>query len=458
LGEVDYDRVIFREMDTNDTWARDHGGISVFDEGTPMLYDFVFNGWGMKFAANHDNLITRNLCHMKTFSGEVVPANMQPFVLEGGSIESDGKGTLMTTVECLASVNRNEYLQQEELERYLKDVFGLDRILWITSGYLAGDDTDSHVDTLARFCSEDTIAYVRCEDEEDEHYEELKAMEEEIKEFTRANGEPYRLIPLPMADKVEWEGERLPATYANFLIMNGAALASLYSPLCQRYSFVVLILLSYLIGCSYYSIKLSPGLYHNTAVVLEKDGTIAGKYRKMHIPDDPAYYEKFYFTPGDLGFEPIDTSVGRLGVLVCWDQWYPEAARLMAMRGAEMLIYPTAIGWESSDTQEEKDRQLGAWVTIQRGHAVANGLPVISVNRTGHEPDPSGQTGGIRFWGNSLAAGPQGELLTVFPNDEEEVRVIEIDKTRSENVRRWWPFFRDRRIDAFGGLTERFLV
>lgn len=204
--------------------------------------------------------------------------------------------------------------------------------------------------------------------------------------------------------------------------------------------------------------KRAPGLYHNTAVVLEKDGTIAGKYRKMHIPDDPAYYEKFYFTPGDLGFEPINTSVGRLGVLVCWDQWYPEAARLMAMRGAEMLIYPTAIGWESSDTQEEKDRQLGAWVTIQRGHAVANGLPVISVNRTGHEPDPSGQTSGIRFWGNSFVAGPQGELLTVFPNDEEEVRVIEIDKTRGENVRRWWPFFRDRRIDAFGGLTERFLV
>lgn len=204
--------------------------------------------------------------------------------------------------------------------------------------------------------------------------------------------------------------------------------------------------------------KRAPGLYHNTAVVLEKDGTIAGKYRKMHIPDDPAYYEKFYFTPGDLGFEPINTSVGRLGVFVCWDQWYPEAARLMAMRGAEMLIYPTAIGWESSDTREEKDRQLGAWVTIQRGHAVANGLPVISVNRTGHEPDPSGQTGGIQFWGNSFVAGPQGELLTVFPNDEEEVRVIEIDKTRSENVRRWWPFFRDRRIDAFGGLTERFLV
>lgn len=204
--------------------------------------------------------------------------------------------------------------------------------------------------------------------------------------------------------------------------------------------------------------RRAPGLYHNTAVVLEKDGRIAGKYRKMHIPDDPAYYEKFYFTPGDLGFEPIDTSVGRLGVLVCWDQWYPEAARLMAMRGAEMLIYPTAIGWESTDTDEEKKRQLNAWITVQRGHAVANGLPVITVNRTGHEVDPSGQTNGIQFWGNSFVAGPQGELLAEFTNDQEEVRVVEIDKSRSENVRRWWPFFRDRRIDAFDGLTKRFLV
>ena len=203
--------------------------------------------------------------------------------------------------------------------------------------------------------------------------------------------------------------------------------------------------------------RRAPGLYHNTAVVLERDGSIAGKYRKMHIPDDPAYYEKFYFTPGDLGFEPIDTSVGRLGVLVCWDQWYPEAARLMAMRGAELLIYPTAIGWESSDTAEEKARQLGAWVTVQRGHAVANGLPVISVNRTGQESDPSGQTNGIQFWGNSFVAGPQGELITTLPNDEETVRVVEVDKQRSEQVRRWWPFFRDRRIDAFEGLTKRFL-
>jgi N-carbamoylputrescine amidase len=204
--------------------------------------------------------------------------------------------------------------------------------------------------------------------------------------------------------------------------------------------------------------KRAPGLYHNTAVVLEKDGTIAGTYRKMHIPDDPAYYEKFYFTPGDLGFEPINTSVGKLGVLVCWDQWYPEAARLMAMRGAEMLIYPTAIGWESSDTPDEKIRQRDAWVTVQRGHAVANGLPVISVNRVGHEEDPSGQTNGIQFWGNSFATGPQGELLTVFGNEDDELQVVEIDKNRSENVRRWWPFFRDRRIDAFEGLTKRFLI
>ena len=204
--------------------------------------------------------------------------------------------------------------------------------------------------------------------------------------------------------------------------------------------------------------RRAPGLYHNTAVVIEKDGSMAGKYRKMHIPDDPAYYEKFYFTPGDLGFEPVQTSVGKLGVLVCWDQWYPEAARLMAMRGAEMLIYPTAIGWESSDTEAEKQRQREAWMTVQRGHAVANGLPVITVNRVGHETDPSGQTGGIQFWGSSFVAGPQGELLTVLPDDAEEVRVVTVDLQRSEQVRRWWPFFRDRRIDAFGGLTERFLV
>jgi len=201
--------------------------------------------------------------------------------------------------------------------------------------------------------------------------------------------------------------------------------------------------------------KRAAGLYHNTAVVLEKDGTIAGKYRKMHIPDDPAYYEKFYFTPGDLGFEPIQTSVGKLGVLVCWDQWYPEAARLMAMAGADLLIYPTAIGWESTDAEEEKQRQTEAWITVQRGHAVANGLHVLSCNRVGHEPDPSGVTNGIQFWGNSFVAGPQGEFLAKASNENEENIIVDIDLTRSENVRRWWPFFRDRRIDAFGDITKR---
>ena len=202
--------------------------------------------------------------------------------------------------------------------------------------------------------------------------------------------------------------------------------------------------------------KRSAGLYHNTAVVFDNDGSIAGKYRKMHIPDDPAYYEKFYFTPGDLGFEPIQTSVGKLGVLVCWDQWYPEAARLMALAGAEILIYPTAIGFESSDHEDEKKRQLDAWVISQRGHAVANGIPVIAVNRTGFEHDPSGVTKGITFWGNSFVAGPQGEILGAAPESEDANLIVDIDLQRSENVRRWWPFLRDRRIDAYGDITKRF--
>lgn len=203
--------------------------------------------------------------------------------------------------------------------------------------------------------------------------------------------------------------------------------------------------------------KRTAGIYHNTAVVLENDGLIAGKYRKMHIPDDSAYYEKFYFTPGDLGFKPIQTSVGNLGVLVCWDQWYPEAARLMALQGADLLIYPTAIGWESTDAQDEKQRQLDAWMISQRAHAVANGLPVISVNRTGHEPDPSSQTKGIQFWGNSFVAGPQGEILQQSTSDKEEIQVVEIDLKHSENVRRIWPFFRDRRIDAYEDVLKRFV-
>lgn len=203
--------------------------------------------------------------------------------------------------------------------------------------------------------------------------------------------------------------------------------------------------------------KRATGLYHNTAVVFDKDGSMAGKYRKMHIPDDPAYYEKFYFCPGDIGFEPIQTSVGKLGVLVCWDQWYPEAARLMALKGADMLIYPTAIGYESTDAPAEQERQREAWTTVQRGHAVANGLPVVTVNRVGFESDPSGQTNGIMFWGSSFVAGPQGEFLFRASNNEEVETIVEVDMKRSENVRRWWPFLRDRQIDYYDGITKRFL-
>lgn len=202
--------------------------------------------------------------------------------------------------------------------------------------------------------------------------------------------------------------------------------------------------------------RRAAGLYHNTAVVFDKDGSIAGKYRKMHIPDDPAYYEKFYFTPGDIGFEPIQTSLGKLGLMVCWDQWYPEGARLMALKGAEMLVYPTAIGWESSDSLDEKKRQLDAWQTVMRGHAVANGLPVIVVNRVGLEPDPSGQTNGIQFWGCSFVAGPQGELLAKANTDKDENLVVNVDIERSEQVRRWWPFLRDRRVDAYEDILKRF--
>ena len=203
--------------------------------------------------------------------------------------------------------------------------------------------------------------------------------------------------------------------------------------------------------------RRAPGLYHNTAVVFDSNGSVAGKYRKMHIPDDPGFYEKFYFSPGDIGFNPIQTSLGRLGVLVCWDQWYPEAARLMALQGAELLIYPTAIGWQDTDPEDEKQRQREAWITVQRGHAVANGIPVIAVNRVGHEDDPSGASDGITFWGSSFVAGPQGEFLHLSPADREETALVDIDLHRCENVRRWWPFLRDRRIDLYGPLTRRYL-
>lgn len=222
-----------------------------------------------------------------------------------------------------------------------------------------------------------------------------------------------------------------------------------YSDLAKRHGIVLVVSLFE---------RRAPGLCHNTAIVFDTDGYEAGRYRKMHIPDDPAYYEKFYFTPGDLGFRPIDTSIGRLGILVCWDQWFPEAARLMALAGAELLIYPTAIGWESTDTPDEQERQRQAWMTVQRGHAVANGLPVVTVNRVGHEVDPSAVTGGIQFWGSSFIAGPQGELLFEAPADQECTQIISVDMHRSEQVRRWWPFLRDRRIDAYDGLLRRYIA
>ena len=222
-----------------------------------------------------------------------------------------------------------------------------------------------------------------------------------------------------------------------------------YSDLAKRHGIVLVVSLFE---------RRAPGLCHNTAIVFDTDGSEAGRYRKMHIPDDPAYYEKFYFTPGDLGFKPIETSIGRLGILVCWDQWFPEAARLMALAGAELLIYPTAIGWESTDTPDEQERQRQAWMTVQRGHAVANGLPVVTVNRVGHEADPSAATGGIQFWGSSFIAGPQGELLFEAPTDQECTQIISVDMHRSEQVRRWWPFLRDRRIDAYDGLLRRYIA
>ena len=222
----------------------------------------------------------------------------------------------------------------------------------------------------------------------------------------------------------------------------------IYGELAKRYGVVIVTSLFE---------RRTAGLYHNTAVVIERDGTVAGRYRKMHIPDDPAYYEKFYFTPGDLGFHPINTSVGRLGVMVCWDQWYPEAARLMALHGAEILIYPTAIGYAAEDTSEEQQRQRRAWQAVMRGHAVANGLPVVAVNRVGHEDDPSGLTAGIQFWGTSFVAGPQGEIIYEASEDDEESIIVEIDMEHSEQVRRWWPFLRDRRIEAYGEITKRFI-
>lgn len=586
--------VIFLQCPTNDTWARDHGFLTLVNEGgaPPMLTDFRFNGWGLKFAAHLDNRINRRLFESGLLRGTY--RDRRDFVLEGGSVDCDGQGTLLTTTRCLMAPNRNDTRSRMDIELSLKEALGARRVLWIEHGTLVGDDTDGHVDTLARFAPENTIVYVQCRNKADAHFAELKAMEDELRAFHTMDGKPYRLLPLPLPDAIyDEEDNRLPATYANFLPVNGAVLYPTYrqpkndqeaarrlaeafpgrevigvdcttlirqhgslhcatmqfpegvassntpkekiadtisSPstklneakrtirvglvqqtcgpdlnfniekLCHNIRLAAnegaqLVVLQELHNSPYFCQtedtatfdlaepipgpstrlyarmaaeqkvvlvtslfeKRAPGLYHNTAVVFDSDGRMAGMYRKMHIPDDPAYYEKFYFAPGDLGFQPISTSVGRLGVQVCWDQWYPEGARLMTLRGAELLIYPTAIGWESTDPTDEQTRQLDAWMTVQRGHAVANGLPVVAVNRVGHEPDPSGHTSGIRFWGNSFACGPQGELLARAGDAEETNLVVNLDLRRSEQVRRWWPFLRDRRIDTFDDLTRRYV-
>jgi N-carbamoylputrescine amidase len=606
--------VVLYECPTDDTWARDHGFITVETsddddhDDVPLLLDYRFNGWGRKFPAEKDNRINEALFRDKVIVNNdrnfpchgYRPAryrNCQRYVLEGGSIEFDGEGHMLTTSPCLLAPNRNDLRGNEEIKAWFKEDFKVSDIYCLHHGQLTGDDTDGHIDTLARFAPGGTILYVKAENPDDCDYEELRRMEIEIEELKKL-GKISRMVPLPMPHAVyDEEGNRLPATYANFLIINRAVLVPTYnqpekdakaletigsifvdrevvgidcsvlirqhgSLHCVTMQFPSIVRLSHKAENAYVytgeregsieehggksktpgSLRValvqraigeeveenrkmlalaiteaakqgaelvvlqelhnSPyfcqvedtnnfdyaepipgpstdfygkvakrnkivlvtslferraaGLYHNTAVVFERDGSIAGKYRKMHIPDDPAYYEKFYFTPGDLGFHPIRTSVGVLGVQVCWDQWYPEGARLMALQGAELLIYPTAIGWESSDTQEEKLRQLEAWKTVQRGHAVANGIPVIAVNRAGHEEDPSGQTNGILFWGHSFVAGPQGEYLAEV-GEEPTTLMVDIDMKRSENVRRWWPFLRDRRIEEFKDLTRRYI-
>ncbi len=582
---IDQSRLHLAVATNDDSWARDHGPITVLVDGKPLLLDFVFNGWGGKFSAEQDTRINKRLFHAGVFNCDLRSIEL---VLEGGSIESDGMGTLMTTRKCLLNPNRNPGLGLEQIEGQLKDLLGVERILWLDHGELAGDDTDAHIDTLARFADARTITYVRCDDPDDAHYAELQAMERELQQFTTFDGQPYNLVPLPWPTaSFDEDGRRLPATYANYLIINDAVLVPTYDdpkdsealsilagcfpgreiigincrPIIEQNGSLhcltmqlpagvigsepapattptsetsgrksrtlkvglvqqrcsadrlknieasmagirkaaaqgaKLVLLQELHTSLYFCQtedvdhfdlaetipgpstdafsklareldvvivtslfeRRAAGLYHNTAVVIERDGSIAGKYRKMHIPDDPGFYEKFYFTPGDLGFTPIQTSVGRLGVLVCWDQWYPEAARLMALAGADLLIYPTAIGWDPRDDESEKKRQREAWITIQRAHAVANGVPVIAINRIGHEADPSSQSQGIQFWGSSFVAGPQGEILAEAGHEGEQVLVCEIDLGRGEDVRRIWPYLRDRRIDAYDDIVRRYL-
>ena len=340
------------------------------------------------------------------------------------------------TVNCQGSVYDYFTEQSNGIFKPHFDVFGP-----YTSSYRSDQFTDRNTQSIFRTILNEADAEVNFANYDGNHDGKVDMVYFLVAGYSAAmgNNENYLWPHESVLDAARKDGK---------LLDRYSSSTEFYGQLAQQYHIVLVTSLFE---------RRAAGLYHNTAVVFDTDGTIAGCYRKMHIPDDPAYYEKFYFTPGDLGFQPIQTSLGRLGVQVCWDQWYPEGARLMALQGAELLIYPTAIGYAAEDTPEEQERQREAWTTVQRGHAVANGLPVITVNRVGHEPDPSGQTRGIQFWGSSFVAGPQGELLYRAPKDQEENAVIEVDLHRSEQVRRWWPFLRDRRIDSFSGLTERFL-
>jgi N-carbamoylputrescine amidase len=565
----DYDNLQFVKLDSNDTWSRDFGGITIKQDDIYTILDFKFNAWGKKFEFSKDDKITKQLKLkglLKQYSHKSV--NM---VLEGGSIDSNGAGIILTTKKCLLEKNRNPHLNQRAIEKQLIENLGAKKVLWLENGSLEGDDTNSHIDTLARFVNSNTIVYQTCDDKNDVNYASLKAMENELKTLRDLNNEPFNLIPLPSIKPIYNQDKRLPATYANFLIINGAVLVPFYNDknddvvleifkklfpsrdiiaidsttLIKQHGSLHCVTMQYhnipeiveqkdilktaLIQQKYYDSKektikrtielihqasqngaklvvlqelhqtdyfcknedvnnfdlansyeddlifwakiakqnnivlvtslfekRAEGLYHNTSVVFETDGSIAGKYRKMHIPDDPGFYEKFYFTPGDLGFEPIQTSVGKLGVLICWDQWFSEASRLMALKGAEILIYPTAIGWFEDDSSAEKQRQLDAWITVQRGHAIQNGIPLISVNRVGFEEDNSKVLKGTKFWGNSFVVGAQGEFLA-HAKEDEQILYASIDKTNSAIVRRWWPFLRDRRIESYNDITKRYI-
>ena len=562
---------------THDTWARDHGPISLIGP-TNVVCDFTFNGWGEKFPWKTDNAITARLFKAGLFHAQHYKTD---FVLEGGSIESDGQGTLLTTSTCLLAPHRNQPLTREQIEQRLKATLHVERVLWLDHGNVVGDDTDGHVDTIVRMAPDDTLLYMRVDDEADPMFADFQALERQLHTLRTLSGKPYRLLPLPTPRPILYDGERLPATYANFVIINGAVIVPTYQqpdhhpparlpplphhaisrgysgsePCAIDDSGPRRQVLSLRADCpplpsnsKFHHYERNKNWFPPTAQHTERGGqhhtlgrrrhrpcparrtahriagtsqlalflprgeggqlrprgayprTIHGPlwrtrqgawgghrdlalreacgrplpqhsrrdrqrrlhYRKMHIPDDPGYYEKFYFTPGDLGFHPISTSLGRLGVLVCWDQWYPEAARLMALQGAEILIYPTAIGYDAHDTQEEQQRQREAWTTVMRGHAVANGLPVVAVNRVGFEPtrpgeDPDAEHPGIVFWGSSFVCGPQGEMHYRASTTDEESVIVSIDLDHSESVRRWWPFLRDRRIDAYQDITKRYI-